>query len=103
MNSRTLGFAAATVAGLSLGLSSVSFAGQTKMAPMTKPAMAKMSGPVYVCKAMKCYMSPMMAKKMGYKDPMGNKLVKMSKAPAGYMDASKMPKKDMGEKEMSKM
>jgi hypothetical protein len=31
-----------------------------------------------------------MAKKMNYKDPMGNTLVKSAKVPAGYMDASKM-------------
>ena len=45
---------------------------------------------VYLCKARHCYYTPTMAKKMNYKDPMGNTLVKSAKVPAGYMDASKM-------------
>jgi len=45
---------------------------------------------VYLCKARHCYYTPAMAKKMNYKDPMGNTLVKSAKVPAGYMDASKM-------------
>ena len=45
---------------------------------------------VYVCKACKVYYSSSMAKKMAYKDPMGHKLVKMSKSPAGFKDGSKM-------------
>ncbi len=55
---------------------------------MGKPMMAAKA--VYVCKTCKAYYSPMAAKKMGYKDPMGHKLTKMSKAPAGFMDGSKM-------------
>ncbi len=45
---------------------------------------------VYVCKDCKAYYSPTTAKKMGYKDSMGHTLVKVSKAPAGYMDGTKM-------------
>lgn len=67
---------------------------QSKMAPMPpKQASSKMA-PVYVCKACKAYLTAPDAKKMAYKDPMGHKLVKMSKAPAGYMDGAKMHKMD---------
>lgn len=45
---------------------------------------------VYVCKTCKVYFSPSIAKKLAYKDPMGHKLVKMDKAPAGFKDGSKM-------------
>jgi len=45
---------------------------------------------VYVCTKCKAFYSPAMAKKMGYKDGMGHMLVKQAKAPAGYMDGSKM-------------
>jgi hypothetical protein len=45
---------------------------------------------VYVCKDCKAYYSAMQAKKMGYKDGMGHTLTKMSKAPAGFTDGSKM-------------
>jgi hypothetical protein len=44
---------------------------------------------VYVCKMCKSYFSPAAAMKMGYKDSMGHKLVKVSKVPAGYMNGSK--------------
>jgi hypothetical protein len=64
-----------------------------------------MAGPVYVCAKCKTYMSPDAAKKANYKDPMGHKMTKMSKAPAGYMDASKMSGKmdKMGGSTDSKM
>lgn len=61
-----------------------------------KPAMHKPTGKmtaaktVYVCKDCKAYYSPVQAKKLGYKDSMGHTLIKMSKAPAGFMDGSKM-------------
>ena len=45
---------------------------------------------VYACKNCKAFYSSAMAKKMGFKDGMGHTLVKVSKAPAGYMDGSKM-------------
>ena len=45
---------------------------------------------VYVCKDCKAYYSPSAAQKMHYKDDMGHTLVKAGKAPAGYMDGSKM-------------
>jgi hypothetical protein len=58
---------------------------------MHKPMHTMMAAKtVYVCKDCKAYYSPTVAKKMGYKDGMGHKLTKMSKAPAGFMDGSKM-------------
>lgn len=57
---------------------------------------------VYVCKACKAYFPADAAKKMSYKDPMGHKLVKMDKAPAGFKDGSKM-KMDAGGKMGGKM
>lgn len=60
-------------------------------APMHKPMMKPMAGKkamaaksVYVCKDCKETFTPMQAKKMGYKDPMGHTLTKMNQAPAGY-------------------
>ena len=50
----------------------------------------KMSGPVYVCPECKTFMSEADAMKMGGKDAMGHMMKKMGKAPAGFMDASKM-------------
>ena len=67
-----------------------------KMSHANRMAHAKMSHKtmaaktVYVCKDCKAFYSPAMAKKMGYKDGMGHTLVKQAKAPAGYMDGSKM-------------
>jgi ribosomal protein L37AE/L43A len=63
----------------------------------SKMAMGKSSG-VYVCKMCKAYYTPMEAKKMGYKDGMGHMMTKMSKAPSGYMNGSKM----MSDKMMDK-
>jgi len=57
---------------------------------------------VYVCKTCKVYFPADAAKKMNYKDGMGHKLVKMDKAPAGFMDGSKM-KMDKGGKMGGKM
>ncbi|MCW3098325.1 MAG: hypothetical protein JWL77_3943 [Chthonomonadaceae bacterium] len=57
---------------------------------------------VYVCKTCKVYYTSSLAKKMAYKDPMGHKLVKMDKAPAGFKDGSKM-KMDKGGKMGGKM
>ncbi|MBV9850685.1 MAG: hypothetical protein JO250_13510 [Armatimonadetes bacterium] len=59
----------------------------------TQMKTATASGKVYVCKQCKAYYSAAAAKKMGYKDPMGHKLVAMSKAPAGYMNGAKMGNK----------
>ena len=82
----------------------------SKMAPAQKmtPAqkMAKKSVPVYVCKECKAYTSAAKAKSMGYKDGMGHKLVKMDKAPAGYVtmtEMKKMNKMKMGDGKMKKM
>lgn len=44
---------------------------------------------VYVCKTCKTYFSAADAAKKGYKDPMGHKLTKMDKTPAGYKDGMK--------------
>jgi hypothetical protein len=66
----------------------------SKMSSDKKASMSssKMAGPVYACSKCKVYTSPEMAKKMGYKDAMGHKLVKMSAVPAGYNDATHMGK-----------
>ena len=78
-------FAAVALAGLSAApIAQAAPAGKTahgtKMAAHT----------VYVCKDCKAFYSSAMAKKMGYKDSMGHPLVKQAKAPAGYMDGSRM-------------
>ena len=79
---------AALAAGITLFSASAGMAQQ-------KPAMHKPAGKmtaaktVYVCKECKEYFTPMSAKKMGYKDGMGHKLAKVSKAPAGFADGSK--------------
>jgi len=77
---------------LALGLALTAAASFAQMAPMHKPMAKKpMAGKkmmtaktVYVCKDCKQTYTPMQAKKMGYKDPMGHTLTKMSKAPAGF-------------------
>lgn len=84
---------AAVAAGLALVSASAGMAQQKPMShPMMHKSMGKMTAAktVYVCKDCKEYFSPMSAKKMGYKDGMGHKLTKMSKAPAGFADGSKM-------------
>jgi hypothetical protein len=45
---------------------------------------------VYVCKKCSMYYTPAQAKAMKYVDPMGHKLMKMSKVPAGYTMGSKI-------------
>ena len=96
-------FAAAAAVPFVLSASPAS--AQSKMAPAQKmtPAgkMAQKMAPVYVCKECKQYTDSMMAKKMGYKDPMGHKLVKMAKAPEGYAKMGKMGKPKMGDGKMS--
>jgi curli biogenesis system outer membrane secretion channel CsgG len=56
------------------------------------------TGSVYLCKDSKCFFSEADAKKMGFKNKMGHKLVKVStsKVPAGYKDGSKMEMKEHG-------
>jgi curli biogenesis system outer membrane secretion channel CsgG len=84
---------AALAAGITLFSAS---AGMAQQKPMSHSMMHKPTGKmaaaktVYVCKDCKASYSAAQAKKMGYKDGMGHKLTKMSKAPAGYMDGSKM-------------
>ncbi len=79
---------AAVAAGITLLSASAGMAQQ-------KPAMHKPAGKmtaaktVYVCQQCKEYFSSAQAKKMGYKDGMGHKLAKVSKAPAGFTDGSK--------------
>ncbi|MGC4043428.1 MAG: hypothetical protein QM758_06455 [Armatimonas sp.] len=76
-----------------------------KMDHMGKKPM--MGGSVWLCKDSKCYFSEADAKKMGYKNKMGHKLVKVkaSQIPAGYKDGSKMMMdgKKMGGKMSGKM
>ena len=45
---------------------------------------------VYVCTECKEYFSPRAARKMGYKDSMGHKLVKKHGIPAGFTNGAKM-------------
>ncbi len=77
---------------LALGLALTAGANSTQAAPMHKPmAHTRMAAKtVYVCKACKETFTPMQAKKLGYKDPMGHTLTKMSKAPAGYTPGGSM-------------
>lgn len=86
---------------LAAGAAATAFAALLMAAPLTSQAAPKMAHhkmshktvaakTVYVCKDCKAFYSPTMAKKMGYKDGMGHTLVKQDKAPAGYMDGSKM-------------
>lgn len=83
-------FAAAALAALSAApVAQAAPAG--KMAHSNMAHSKKMAAhTVYVCKDCKAFYSPATAKKMGYKDGMGHKLVKEAKTPAGYMDGSKM-------------
>lgn len=80
---------AALAAGITLFSAS---AGMAQQKPAMHKPMGKMTAAntVYVCKDCKAYYSAAQAKKMGYKDGMGHKLAKMSKAPAGFSDGSKM-------------
>lgn len=76
-----------------IGLASLSAVPVALAAPSAKMAHSKKmmaAKTVYVCKDCKAFYSPMTAKRMGYKDGMGHTLVKVSKAPTGYMDGSKM-------------
>jgi hypothetical protein len=83
---------ALTMAVLVLGLISLSTVVQaeTKMSTEKTAHSAKVSHSYYVCKLCQVYYSPANAKKLGYKDQMGHKLVKVSKIPAGYGDGMKM-------------
>ncbi len=76
---------------LALGLALTAAGSIAQAAPMHKPMMKKpmahkkmAANSVYVCKDCHETFTPMQAKKMGYKDPMGHTLTKMSKAPAGF-------------------
>ena len=92
---------AAMAVALTLVSASAGFAQMTQKPMTVKPVMKqsvkhtagtpKMAAKsVYVCKECQAYWSPTAAKKMSYKDGMGHKLTKMSKAPAGFTDGSKM-------------
>lgn len=77
--------------GLSLALTTAPVRAQDKPTQPGKMAgKPAMKGPVYTCSECKVYYSPDAAKKMGYKDPMGHKMTKMDKAPAGYTMGSDM-------------
>ncbi len=62
---------------------------QAAPAAKTSHSMKTAGQTMYVCNDCKAYYSASSAKKMGYKDGMGHTLVKVSKVPAGYMDAGK--------------
>ena len=85
--------AALTVLSASAGLAQTA-AKPTMHKPMKHSAMKPMghsmmaAKTVYVCKDCKEYWPAAEAKKMGYKDSMGHKLTKMSKAPAGFLDGT---------------
>lgn len=66
-----------------------------KMQHRKKPSSSKA---VYACDKCKVYYTSAQAKKLGYKDAMGHKLTKRSKAPSGYMMGSKsmLPNKNKG-------
>ncbi len=79
-------------AAAALAAAAVSFAAapvQAAPAAKTSHTMKTAAQTVYVCKDCKEYYSASSAKKLGYKDGMGHTLTKVSKVPAGYMDASK--------------
>lgn len=107
---RALGVAAAVIVAASF---SVAAHAQDKMDKMEKSdkmgkmnkmdKMDKMDKSVYVCKQCKMYYSAADSKKMGMKDPMGHKLTKMSKAPAGYKMGGKMDKMGGHMDKMDKM
>ncbi|MCW3060366.1 MAG: hypothetical protein JWQ02_2187 [Capsulimonas sp.] len=79
-----LAFAAAALVGIAAA--PVAAASSPKTGHHKMPA----AHTIYLCKDYKVFFTPSVAKKMGYKDKMGHPLVKASKTPAGYMDASKM-------------
>ncbi len=79
---------AAVAAGVTLFSAAAGMA-QQKPAMHKPAAKATAAKSVYVCTECKEYFSAMSAKKMGYKDSMGHKLAKVSKAPAGFADGSK--------------
>jgi hypothetical protein len=91
---RALGVSAALALAVSFGPAAHAqdkmSSGAKKPAPAPTKMESKITGPVYVCKMCKTVMTPAEAKKAGYKDPMGHKMVKMDKAPAGYTHASMM-------------
>lgn len=86
---------------LAAGAAATAFAALLMAAPVTSQASHKMAHhkmapkatagkTVYACTECKMYYPAAQAKKMGYKDSMGHTLTKMSKAPAGFADGSKM-------------
>lgn len=83
------------VAAISLALAAVLSAPLPAHAAMksmhSKPMHGKMmaSKGIYVCTKCREYYSAAAAKKMHYKDGMGHKLTKVSKAPAGYANGAK--------------
>lgn len=86
---------------LAAGAAATAFAALLMAAPLTSqaapkrfhgkmPHKAMVGKTVYACTECKMYYPAAQAKKMGYKDPMGHTLTKMSKIPAGFADGSKM-------------
>ena len=86
MNTRPLaGLAALAAVGLAVAAPPAAQAG-----PATHRPAASHSKVIYACTKCRAYYSAASAKKMGYKDPMGHTLTKMTKAPAGYANGDKM-------------
>jgi hypothetical protein len=88
---------------LALALSAIALAGLTaaQVAQAAPPAKTvhttRKAGPpkraatvFYVCNDCHVFYTAAAAKKAGYKDSMGDKMVKVTKVPAGYMDGAKM-------------
>lgn len=88
---------------LAAGAAATAFAALLMAAPVTSqashshkkshgkmPHKAMVRKTVYACTECKMYYPAAQAKKMGYKDPMGHTLTKMSKIPAGFAKGSKM-------------
>ena len=70
----------------------------TQATPMKGKMHAKSAATskVYICTKCKEYYSAASAKKMGYKDDMGHKLVATSKAPSGFANGDKAGGMKMG-------
>ena len=89
---------AALLRRLAAGASATVFAALLAASPLTAHAAPKMMSHgkitagkmVHACTECKMYYTPAQAKAMKYTDPMGHKLTKMSKAPAGFTNGSKM-------------
>ena len=96
---------------LAAGAAAAAFVALLAATPLTAQAAPKMMShgkmshkmmakTVYACTECKMYYTPTQAKSMKYTDPMGHKLTKMAKAPAGFMPGGKMGGKMMDKDKM---